>query len=158
MPAQIRARAALSVLPSLRINVLGEALSPDETLLLETYAEKESDGVWQLSREKALIAVESGHQIAELREFLQSRDEQPLPETVESFILTTERRARALRLKAQSLLIECADADTADLIARDERTKKLCLRAGERHLVVPLEAEEQFRKALHLLDYGMPRV
>jgi hypothetical protein len=159
VPAQkIQVRAALRVLPSLRVYVLGEALSPDEALLLETYAEKESDELWQLSREKALIAVESGHQIAELREFLQSRDEQPLPETVESFILTTERRAQALRLKGQSLLIECADAEIAELIARDERTKKLCLRAGERHLVVPLEAEEQFRKALHLLDYGMPRV
>jgi hypothetical protein len=32
------------------------------------------------------------------------------------------------------------------------------LRAGERHLAVKVEAEEQFRKALHVLGYGMPRV
>jgi len=36
--------------------------------------------------------------------------------------------------------------------------KKWCLRAGERQLVVPVEAEEPFRKALHSLGYGMPRV
>jgi Helicase conserved C-terminal domain len=157
-PSEVQARASLTVLPSLHINVTGEALSPDEALLLGTYAEQESDTVWRLDREKALAAVESGNQIAELREFLQARDEQPLPETVESFITTTERRARALVNKGTALLIEGADAEIADLVANHERMKKLCLRAGERHLVVPVEAEEQFRKALRSLGYGMPRV
>jgi len=157
-PSEVQARASITVLPSLQINVTGEALSPDEALLLGTYAEQESDAVWRLDREKALAAVESGNQIAELREFLQARDEQPLPETVESFITTTERRARALTNKGAALLIECVDAEVAETVAGHERTKKLCLRAGERHLVVRVEAEEQFRKALHALGYGMPRV
>ena len=47
---------------------------------------------------------------------------------------------------------------SADLVALHERTKKFCQRAGERHLVVLAEAAEQFRKALHSLGYGMPRV
>ena len=42
--------------------------------------------------------------------------------------------------------------------ANHELMKKWCLRAGERQLVVPVEAEEPFRKALHSLGYGMPRV
>ncbi|MGH9769373.1 MAG: hypothetical protein ACREAB_18265 [Blastocatellia bacterium] len=157
-PGEIEARVALSALPSMQINVTGGELSPDETLLLETYAEKESGKIWRLSREKALAAVESGNQIKELREFLQARDEQPLPETVEGFIITTERQARALKNTGVALLIECADAELAELIASHERTKRLCLRAGERHLVVKIDAEEQFRKAIHLLGYGMPRV
>ena len=93
-----------------------------------------------------------------MHEFLQARDEQPLPETVEGFIVTTERRARALKNTGSALLIECADAEIAGMIASHERTKKLCLRAGERHLVVKVDVEEQFRKAVHLLGYGMPRV
>jgi hypothetical protein len=157
-PSRVETRAALTVLPSLQINVAGVALSPDEALLLETWAERESDEVWRLDRDKALSAVEGGHQIAELREFLQARDEQPLPETVEGFIVTTERQARALKNTGAALLIECVDAELAELIATHERTKKLCLRAGERHLVVNADAEEQFRKAVHLLGYGMPRV
>ena len=157
-PRQVEARAALSVLPSLQINIAGAALSPDEALLLETWAERESDEVWRLDRDKALSAVEGGHQIAELREFLQARDEQPLPETVEGFIATTDRQARALKNIGVTLLIECADTEITDLIANHERTKKLCLRAGERHLVVKVDAEEQFRKAVNLLGYGMPRV
>ncbi|MGH9753319.1 MAG: helicase-associated domain-containing protein [Blastocatellia bacterium] len=157
-PEEIEASVSLAALPSLQINVTGGELSPDETLLLETYAEKESDKVWRLSRERALAAVESGNQIKELREFLQARDEQPLPETVEGFIVTTDRQARALKNTGAALLIECADAELAELIANHERTKKLCLRAGERHLVIKVDAEEQFRKAVHLLGYGMPRV
>jgi len=156
-PSRIEAKSSITALPSLQINVGGE-LSPDESLLLETYAEKESDKVWRLSREKALAAVESGNQIKELREFLQARDEQPLPETVEGFIVTTDRQARALKNTGAALLIECAGAELAELIANHERTKKLCLRAGERRLVVKVDAEEQFRKAVHLLGYGMPRM
>ena len=154
----MQARASLTVLPSLQINVSEEALSTDEALLLGTYAEQESDTVWRLDREKALAAVESGNQIAELRAFLQARDAQPLPETVESFIITTARRARALVNKGMALLIECAEVETADLVANHEHMQKLCLRVDERHLVVPVEAEEPFRKALRSLGYGMPRV
>jgi hypothetical protein len=89
---------------------------------------------------------------------LQARDAQPLPETVESFLLTTERRARALVNTGTALLIECAEAEVADRVANHELMKKWCLRAGERQLVVPVEAEEPFRKALRSLGYGMPRV
>jgi hypothetical protein len=156
-PAQIETRAQLTVLPSLQVYVSGGVLSPDEALLLEAYAEQETDTGWRLDREKAIAAVESGNHIAELREFLQTRDEQPLPETVESFVITTERRAQALHKKGPALLIECADAGIADLVAQHERTKRFCQRAGERQVVVLAEVEEQFRKALHSLGYGLPR-
>ena len=56
-----------------------------------------------------------------------------------------------------ALLIACAETEIADWIANHALMKKLCLRAGERHLVVPVEVEEPFRKALRSLGYGMPR-
>ncbi len=157
-PQQIEESATLTVLPSLRINVGGTGLSLDEALLLETWAEKEADTVWKLSQEKSLAALENGAQIAELREFLQQRDEQELPETVESFIRKTERNARALKHKGSALLIECVDAETAATIANHDRLKKLCQRAGDKHLVVLAEDETAFRKLLHVIGYGMPRV
>lgn len=156
-PSQVKAKAALTVLPGLQIKIAEGALATDEALLLEIWAEKESQTLWRLDRDKAFCAIESGHPIAELREFLQARDEQSLPETVESFILTAARQAGALKNTGTALLIECADAGIADRIAHHEATKKLCMRAGERHLVVKIEAEEQFRKAVHVLGYGMPR-
>jgi hypothetical protein len=60
--------------------------------------------------------------------------------------------------KGTALLIECADAAVAEQVATHDVTKPLCQRAGDRHLVVQLDAEEPFRKALHTLGYGMPKV
>ncbi|MBS1808682.1 MAG: hypothetical protein JST84_10865 [Acidobacteria bacterium] len=157
-PQEIEERATLTVLLSLRIQVSGSGLSLDEALLLEAWAEKESDEVWKLSQEKSIAAIENGSQIAELREFLQKRDEQELPDTVLHFITKTERNARALKHKGNAILIECRDAETAEAIATHERLKKLCQRAGEKYLVVLADEENAFRKLLHVVGYGMPRV
>jgi hypothetical protein len=157
-PQKSQARAKVSVLPSLQISFLEESPTPECALLLDTYAEQEAPGVWRLTRNKALAAVEEGHQIAELREFLQSCDEQPLPETVEAFISNTDKQARALRTKGLALLIECTDTKTAETIAQNKCTKDLCKRAGDKDLVVLASLEKQFRKAVNILGYGMPKV
>lgn len=157
-PTGIETKATLTVLPSLQVNISGAALSLDEALLLETWAEKETETSWRLDRDKALTALEHGGNLAELREFLAARDEQELPDTVVAFFVTTERNARALKQKGTARLIECADAALAELLATHERTKKFCLRAGEKHVVVKEADEAAFRKAAHLLGYGMPLV
>ena len=151
-------RASLSVFADLRLQVTGAHLTSDEKLTLETYASLEAEDVWRLDPDKTLAAIESGHPAKELREFLASRDDQPLPEKVEGFLRNTERRARALALRGTGLLIQCADASLAALLADNDRTAKFCLRAGERNLVVPSQYEDAFRKAIHELGYGMPRV
>lgn len=158
VPTQVTARATISVLPSLKISVTGEALLPEEMLLLETYAEKESESVWYLDRAKVMAALENGHQVAELREFLQTRDDQPLPETVEGFLREAERNAGRLRDRGPAVLVECADAALAEILAQHDKTKPLCLRAGERHLVVSAADGEKFRQALHDLGYCLPKV
>ena len=156
-PSSPQAHASLTVLPNLRLEVTGAPLLPDEALLLETYATAESETAWLLNRGKTLAAIESGHRIGELREFLTSRDDQPLPEMVEGFLRNTERQARALVPRGMALLIECSDTDIVALFATHERTRKLCLRAGERHLVVQAGSEDAFRKAINEMGYGMPR-
>ena len=148
-------RASLSVFPDRRL-CANTPLSPDERLAVETWANVESDGVWRLDRDRILAAVESGHDADDLRRFLAARDDQPLPETVEGFLRDAERGARALRTQGMALLIECADADIATRLATDARTARLCLRAGERHLVVRTKSEAAFRKAVRTLGYGMP--
>ena len=49
-----------------------------------------------------------------------------------------------------------AHPDIAARLATDARTARLCLRAGERHLVVRTKSEAAFRKAIRTLGYGMP--
>ena len=155
-PGTPPAHTSLAVFPDLRL-VASAPMPPDERLLLETWANAESDDVWRLDRDKSLTAIEGGHTADALREFLAARDDQPLPETVEGFLRNVERRARALRARGAALLIECADTETAERLATDPRTAKLCLRAGDRHLVVRTRAEEAFRKAVRELGYGMPQ-
>ncbi len=147
-------RTSLTVFPDLRV-CTGEALSADERLMLETFAEAEAEGVWRLARDRTLAAFESGHDADELRAFLAARDDQPLPETVEGFLRNVERGAGALRARGAALLIECADEDVAARIAGDERTARLCLRAGKRHLAVRTRSEAAFRKAVRDLGFGL---
>ncbi len=154
-PSTPPARAALTVYPDLSVQAAAR-LSPDERMLLETYAAAEADGVWRLDRDKALAAIESGHDPDDFRKFLAARDDQPTPETVEGFLRAAKRGARALTIRRTALLIECADTEIAARLATDKRTASLCLRAGERLLAVPTTSEEAFRKAARALGYGMP--
>ncbi len=154
-PSTPTARAALSIYPNLSIQAAAP-LSPEERTLLETYAAAEGDGVWRLDRDKALAAIEGGHDPDEFRKFLAARDDQPVPETVEGFLAAATRGARALKIRRTALLIECADAEVADRLTTDKGTAKLCLRAGERLLAVPTASEAAFRKAARAMGYGMP--
>ena len=153
-PSTPASRAALTVYPDLSIRA-AEQLSPDEQTLLETYASVEGDGVWRLDPDKALAAIEGGHDPDEFREFLAARDPQLVPETVDGFLATAKRGARALKARRTAVLIDCADADIAARLTTDKRTAKLCLRAGERVLAVQTASEAAFRKAARAMGYGM---
>ena len=153
-PSTPSSRAALTIYPDLSIHADAE-LSPEERTLLETYA-AEADGVWRLDRDKALAAIEVGHDPDDFREFLAARDHQPVPETVEGFLAAAKRGARALKIRRTALLIDCADAEIAARLTTDKRTARLCLRAGERVLAVPTASEAAFRKAARAMGYGMP--
>ncbi|MCI4430016.1 MAG: hypothetical protein JHC40_12710 [Burkholderiales bacterium] len=148
-------RAGLSVLPSLTVNVVRGSLAPEETLVLETWASPIGDTAWLLDRQKALAAVERGHAASELGEFLRSRDDQPLPETVEGFMRTTQELGKALRVVGPALLIECADSEIAARIAAHPETAGLCSLAGDRRLLVRAEHEDRFRLRVRVLGYGM---
>ena len=156
-PIAIPSDVELSVLPSLRVNVVRGVLGAEETLLLENWATLDRPGCWQLDREKALSAIEKGCDIAELQVFLESRDEPPLPEPVESFIRQCARNGRALKMLASAVLVECRDDGIADAIAGHRETAALCLRAGDKALVVRAEHLDKFRERLRLLGFGMVR-
>ena len=154
-PAPILPSVKLSVLPSLQVNVVVGNLSTEESLTLDTWAIESTDKSWRLDRQKAVGAIEKGLDITELRAFLQTREDQPLPETVESFIKTTEKQGKALKISGTALLIDCENAEIAAMIATHKETASLCLRAGDRQLVVRFENEEKFRNLIRILGLGM---
>ena len=155
-PVAIPSNVAVSVMPSLLVSVVRGSLGPEETLLLDNWAVLIQLGNWRLDREKALSAIEKGHDIAELQRFLETRDEMPLPEPVESFIRQRERNGKALKVAGSAVLIECRDKETADAIGSHKETGSLCLRAGPKGLVVRSESLDKFRERVRLLGFGMP--
>jgi hypothetical protein len=151
-PSKVR----LSVLPSLLVTVVDGEPSLEEASTLEAWCTQETPRSWRLDRQRAMAALERGHSPENLRTFLQSRDEQPLPDVVESFITTSGKNSTALKVIGTALLIECRDEATAEFVAGHRLNTGLCERVGERRLVVRLEHEEKFRALVRALGLGMP--
>jgi hypothetical protein len=148
----------LRVLPNHDIVLVGERLSQGDKLLLEAYAEAESESVWKLDQAKLLSALEAGNSIARIREFLEARNTGELPETTLQFLADIERRGQLLSDSGLARLIECKDAAIAVLIANDTRTRRLCQLAGDRHLVVLDDQMSAFRRAVRAAGYVLPSI
>ena len=148
-------RGILRVTADLKITALRDV--PRSTaVLLELYARKVSDQVWQLERPRLLRAVESGHGTGELRDVLAAHSARPLPAKLNQFLDDCETRAHLLELDGTGQILRCPDARLAKRIASDRRTGKHCLLAGDCRLVVPDGSVTAFRRALRQLGYGWP--
>jgi len=154
-PVAEPSHVVISVMPSLQVQRVRGILSAQDALLLELWAEPVQADIWRLDRQKAVAAIEKGHDIALLRQFLENSDDLPLPELVESFLLRCARDGQALKTGASAVLIECRDCETADSVATHKETSALCLRAGPKTLVVRNEHMGKFRERVHVLGLGL---
>ena len=161
-PAPVEVKPVLRVLPNLEIEASGSELEQSDSLALDAYAIRISDFGWRLDAGKLFTAIEAGRQMEEIREFLVSRSGEALPETVVQLLNDVAKRTSELHDRGLARLIECADPTLAALIAQDPRTRKYCMRAGDKHLVVAAASETAFRRALrdvgYLLGDGNDRV
>jgi hypothetical protein len=155
-PLPIEVRPVLSVLATLEIAVTEESLAAADRIVLERYAERTSEQVWRLTAERLLAALEAGGSLTELSEFLAARSATALPEPVARLLADLQQRAGRLEDGGAARLIECGDAALATLVANHARTRRLCLLAGERHIVVPAASERAFSRALRELGYPLP--
>jgi hypothetical protein len=151
--APVEARPVLRVLPNLEVAAIGATLQQGDRLALDTYATKVSDLVWRLDAGKLLAAVEAGRPIDEIGEFLRGKSGKAIPDTVSRLLADVADRCVKIRDRGLARLVECADPALAVLIANDSRSRKHCMLAGERHLVVPSASESAFRRALREIGY-----
>jgi hypothetical protein len=100
-----------------------------------------------------LAAIAEGRSVVEIQRFLTARGAGPLPETVDRLLEDVANRSAKVLDRGLARLIECADPALAALIANDSRTRKLCMHAGERCLVVPASSEAAFRRTLREVGY-----
>lgn len=152
-PAAPSVTVNLECLPDLSIRLKSGSLSPADIIQIESWAEPISDNVWKADSARAIASVEAGRDAAEFRTYLQERDDQPLPEKMEAFLKNVVRDGHALRTDGEALLFQCRDEETAALIAT--RLPQLCLRAGERTIVVPTGKIDTFRKRVRSFGLGI---
>jgi len=155
-PEPVATEPRFRVLPNLDVVASDRPPDPADVLLLNRVGVRTSDSVWRLDRAKVLAAVEGGLGIAELGEFLAAGGHGPLTQTVRVLLADLEERAGRLRDLGTARLIECADAETARLLASDRQLGKVCHLAGERRLVFRAEDEAAVRARLRKLGYVLP--
>ncbi|HXB69367.1 MAG TPA: helicase-associated domain-containing protein [Candidatus Acidoferrales bacterium] len=152
-PAPVEVRAVLRIQPNLEIAATSSDLEQSDRLALNAYATPVSDLVWRLETGKLLAAIEEGRQVEEIRAFLAARSGAALPDTATHLLDDVADRITQVYDRGLARLVECADPALAGLIANDPRTRKHCMRAGERHLVVTASSEAAFRRALRDAGY-----
>jgi len=152
-PPPVKTKPVLSVLPNLEITAIGTELEPGDRLALDIYATQVSDRVWRLEQTKLLAAVDEGRPIDEIREFVTARSAVAVPDTVTRLLDDVADRSTKIHDRGLARLVECADPALAALIANDSRTRRHCLLAGERHLVVPSSSEATFKRTLREVGY-----
>ena len=153
--AQREVNVKISVQPNLSFSLQSGELALADKLMLENWALAETPQSWRLDKAKTLAAFERGQDSAEIVAFLQQADSQELPQQVEHFFAQCKIQGRALKPTGTCLLIECSNKQIAEQIANHAETKALCLRAGDKHLVVKLELEAKFRNAVRTVGFGM---
>ncbi len=129
---------------------------PADTLFLERVADRSSERVWRLDRDKILTAIEDGLPLSALSEFLESHASEPIPQTVQTFLADLSEKTGRLRDKGTVRIIECVDSETARMLMLDAKLKTLCLPAGDRNLVFRPGNESTVRAHLRKLGYVIP--
>ena len=152
-PAPMEMKPVLCILPNLEITAIGAELDQGDRIALDTYATGVSDLVWRLDQSKLLAAIEEGRPVEEIREFLTARSSAAIPDTVTRLLDDVAQRSTRVRDLGLARLVECADPALATLIANDSRTRRHCMQAGERHLVIPGSSETAFKRALREVGY-----
>jgi len=142
-------------LPNREITETKAPFPHSEAIFLETIADKTSDKVWKLNPDKILTAYEKGRSIEEVKEFLLSKSEQDLPDTIESFFDDMIRRNRLLSDEGTARLIKVSDPVVALTLASDSRLKDLCIAAEGGYIAAPLSNENVFRKKLRKMGYDI---
>ena len=150
-PATAGGATGLKVLANHDLVAL-DGLPPAQALLLDAFATRTGDRTWALSPASLLAAVHAGRNLAELRTYL-DHAATALPDTVATLLADAERRVGAARDLGPVHLIECADTATCALLASDRRIRALATRLGDRHLSVPADKLDRFRKAALTLGH-----
>jgi hypothetical protein len=157
-PPAFEPRPVLTVLPNHEIVITDAvSLSAADKLFLNKIGKKTSSSLWRLTLSTLLAAAQSGTDTKQVREFLESRSAQPLPETVIQLLNDAAGRSTRLSYSGRAHLIACQDPVLVQLISSDRKASKLCLAAAGDYIVVLPGKEKDFIKTLADMGYIVPQ-
>jgi hypothetical protein len=154
-PPRLASSTRITVSVDLTLNILSGEPKPAELMLIETWAEPLSKGMWRLDLARGLKAVERGQDPNLLIEYLEVCDDQPVPETLMGFVKNCVKDGTAVKQQEPMVLYSCRDASTCQLIVKHSDLKKLCKRCGDNELVVFSNQTSKFKKAVNALGLGV---
>ena len=155
-PPEVTVSRVLRVLPNLDVVAIEPPLPAADRLMLERFAEPQSENVWKLTPAKLLPVLEEGGSVEPLAEFLAARSGEELPQTVQVFLDDLRQRAGMLRDLGPARLIECRDEALARILAVDPQLRGKCHLVSDRQLVFRAADEAAVRRAFRRLGYILP--
>ena len=144
----------LKVLPNHDIIIVRHTeTNSSEQHFLEHVAVQLGEYSWRLDKKPMLNFIETGGNIGEVKEFLEQRSLEDIPESVLIFFNDLEEKIDAFGEVEEAILLEVKDPLVASLIAHSSHTKKYCHLAGDRHLAIPKKRLRAFCGALKKTGY-----
>ena len=105
---------------------------------------------WRISLDSLVNAVKAGETIKGIDKFITSLTSEKTKPAIDDLLKETERRSKAVVKKGEGTLLECHVGIRRQILA-DKTLRRLCLPAGDRHIVILPEKEEQFAASLERL-------
>ena len=146
--------SALSISENMEIKAPDDLSSADR-LFLDSFAMSKSENIWELGLDRLILAIEEGAELREIGEFLASRNKEALPGPVEDLLEDANQRVSMFENKGDAVILYCKDKALVSFIANHTGFKKICMTAGKNHIVYYKNAEEQFKKQLLTIGYGV---
>jgi len=153
-PPGLEPHAAFTIQSNLDVVAADPAFA--DQLTLERYAQRTGERTWRLDRGMLLAAVEQGDSIEAARQFLEMRSASPVPPAVADLLADIEQRTQRFVDRGPMRVIDCGDPALVAQLANDAKTRALCIAAGEDRLLVPIDDEPAFRRAIRRLGYAVP--
>lgn len=135
---------------------LGERVPPAALVLLEQIAERIDERTWRLERARLIAVIADGEPAPVLRERLTKLSGSSLPDTVGRLLDDAGRRATAVRVEAQVIMLAVDDPLARDQLLHDRSTRGLCRDCGGSLIGVPPAQLANFRRAARKLAWHIP--
>ncbi len=126
------------------------APNPDHSLYLDKMAVQTEAGRWQVSLVSLLNALKAGETLKAIKAFIGQITLEKPGKPLEKLLEKAEERSSAVVNRGKATLLEC-HGDIHKQILTDKEMSRLCLPAGDRHLVILPEKEELFARYLEAL-------